>query len=155
MNSGNDTPASTSVQPYLFFGGRCQEALDFYQGALGAHVDMVMRFDESPDPVPEGMLPPGFEKKVMHSAFRIGGSTIMASDGSSEDSGFKGFSLALTAPTPAEAERLFASLADGGQVQMALARTFWSPLYGMLTDRFGVAWMVMAEPEPARPGAAS
>lgn len=142
-----DDATSTGVQPYLFFGGRCQEALDFYTTAAGATVDMVMRFDESPDPVPEGMLQPGFENKVMHSAFRIGSSLIMASDGCSEDSGFKGFSLALSVETEADADRIFNALAEGGQVQMPLGPTFWSPRYGQLTDRFGVAWMVMVPPE--------
>lgn len=145
MSDINENSAIPNVQPYLFFGGRCQEALDFYSAAVGAQVGMVMRFDESPDPVPEGMLQAGFEKKIMHSEFRIGASTILASDGCSDDAGFKGFSLALTVATIAEADRVFPLLADGGQVQMALGETFWSPRYGMLTDRFGVAWMVMVQ----------
>jgi PhnB protein len=150
MNDNKQTPTSTVIQPYLFFGGRCQEALDFYRAALGAEVDMVMRFEQSPEPVPAGMLAPGFEKKIMHSSFRIGGNTIMASDGcSEEESGFKGFSLALQVATIAEADQAFARLAEGGQVQMALAKTFWSPRYGMLTDRFGIGWMVMVPGEPA------
>lgn len=136
------------VQSYLFFGGRCQEALDFYRSAVGAQVDMVMRFDESPDPMPEGMLQPGFEKKVMHASFRVGDSVIMASDGCNEaDGGFKGFSLALTVPTEAEADRAFNALAAGGKVVMALDKTFWSPRYGILEDRFGVSWMVMVPGE--------
>ena len=142
-----DDATNPVVEPYLFFGGRCQEALDFYTSAVGATVDMLMRFDESPDPLPEGLLQPGFENKVMHSAFRIGNSTIMASDGCSEDSGFKGFSLALSVDTEADADRIFNALAEGGQVQMPLGPTFWSPRYGQLTDRFGVAWMVMVAPE--------
>lgn len=151
MNDNKHTATSTVIQPYLFFGGRCQEALDFYRAALGAQVDMVMRFDESPDPVPAGMLAPGFEKKIMHSSFRIGGNTIMASDGcSEEESGFKGFSLALQVATIAEADQAFARLSEGGQVQMALGKTFWSPRYGMLADRFGIGWMVMVAGEPAR-----
>jgi PhnB protein len=133
-----------AIQPYLFFGGRCQEAIDFYKTAVGAQVDMLMRFSDSPEPMPPGMLAPGFEGKVMHSAFRVGGSTILASDGCNEDDGVKkGFSLALSVPTEAEADRAFDALADGGAVQMPLSKTFWSPRYGMVKDRFGVNWMVM------------
>jgi PhnB protein len=137
------SPSVPLIEPYLFFGGRCQEALDFYGKALGATVDMVMRFDESPQPLPPGTLQPGFEKKVMHASLRIGNQRIMASDGCGEGSTFSGFSLALSVKTEAEADRAFAALADGGKVTMPLAKTFWSPRYGMLTDRFGVAWMVM------------
>jgi PhnB protein len=151
MNDLTQSTVKTLIQPYLFFGGRCQEALDFYRAALGAQIEMVMRFDESPDPVPAGMLLPGFEHKVMHSAFRIGGNTILASDGCNDDAGFKGFSLALSVATAAEADRVFAQLAEGGQVRMPLGKTFWSPRYGMLTDRFGIEWMVMV-PGEAAPG---
>ena len=133
----------TLVQPYLFFGGRCEEALDFYRTALGAQVEMVMRFNESPEPVPPGMLQPGFENKIMHSAFRIGATTVMASDGCDDKSSFSGFSLTLSVPTEADADRAFAALADGGKITMPLTKTFWSPRYGMLTDRFGISWMVM------------
>jgi PhnB protein len=105
-----------------------------------------MRFNESPNPVPAGMIQPGFEKKIMHSSFRIGETTIMASDGTKEGSTFNGFSLSLTMPTMAEADRAFASLADGGQITMPLAKTFWSPWFGMVTDRFGVGWMVIVPP---------
>lgn len=133
----------TLVQPYLFFGGRCEEALDFYRTALGAQVEMLMRFNESPQPAPPGMLQPGFENKVMHSSFRIGSTTVMASDGCDDKSSFSGFSLTLSVPTEAEADRAFAALADGGKVGMPLSKTFWSPRYGMLTDRFGISWMVM------------
>lgn len=134
---------SASITPYLFFGGRCEEALAFYGKALGATVDVVMRFDQSPDPVPAGMLAPGFETKVMHSSFRVGGNTILASDGCDPGSGFHGFSLALSVDTEAEADKAFHALADGGKVTMPLTKTFWSPRYGMVTDRFGIAWMVM------------
>lgn len=146
---GSNTNTSTSVTPYLFFGGRCEEALDFYKAAAGARIGMVMRFDESQDPVPEGMLQAGFEHKIMHSEFRIGESTIMASDGCSEaDTGFKAFSLALAVPDEAAADRAFDALAEGGKVNMPLTKTFWSPRYGMLTDRFGVDWMVMVPGAP-------
>jgi len=138
-----------TVTPYLFFGGRCDEALDFYKQAVGAEVGMLVRFDQSPEPVPEGMLQAGFEHKVMHSDFRVGDSTIMASDGCSEsDTGFKSFSLALTVPDEAAADRAFNALAKGGKVNMPLGKTSWSPRYGMLTDRFGVDWMVMVPGGP-------
>ncbi|MBS0425405.1 MAG: VOC family protein [Proteobacteria bacterium] len=130
------------IQPYLMFGGRCEEALEFYRSALGAQVDMLLRFSESPDPTPPGMLPPGFENKVMHASFRIAGNVIMASDGCEVGTQFKGFSLSISVATEAEADRYFAALSDGGQVQMPLTKTFWSPRFGMLTDRFGIAWMI-------------
>ncbi|MBA4187309.1 MAG: VOC family protein [Planctomycetaceae bacterium] len=133
----------TTISPYLFFGGRCEEALNFYREALGAEVDMLMRFDESPDPTPPGMLQTGFEKKVMHAAFRIRGIPLMASDGCDDKSKFDGFRLALSVSTEADATRSFDALADGGSVQMPLCKTFWSPCYGMVTDRFGLGWMVM------------
>ncbi len=133
----------THIQPYLFFGGRCQEALDFYRAALGAEIDMVLLHKDSPEPPPPGLLQPGFEDKVMHASFRIAGNTLMASDGCGEATPFSGFSLSLSVPTPAEAERAFAALADGGEVRMPLTPTFWSPCFGMLTDRFGIGWMVI------------
>ncbi|MDP1549521.1 MAG: VOC family protein [Nitrosomonas sp.] len=130
------------IQPYLMFGGRCEEALEFYRSALGAQIDMLMRFSESPDPTPPGMLPPGFENKVMHASFRIGDNVLMASDGCEEGQQFKGFSLSIAVATETEADRYFSALSDGGQVQMPLTKTFWSPRFGMLTDRFGISWMV-------------
>src|ERR1051326_5832764 len=133
---------TTLVQLYLFFGGRCEEALAFYRTALGAEVDMLMHYKDSPEPAPPGMVPPGFENKVMHATFRIGGTTLMASDGCEEGSSFNGFSLSLAVPTEAEADRAFAALAAGGQVRMPLTKTFWSPRFGMLTDRFGIGWMI-------------
>ena len=133
---------TTFIQPYLFFNGCCEEALEFYRTALGAQVDMLMLYKDSPEPMPPGKLPPGFEKKVMHATFRIGGTTLMASDGCEEGAKFNGFSLSLAVPTEEEADRAFAALADGGQVKMPLAKTFWSPRFGMLTDRFGISWMI-------------
>lgn len=134
------------VQPYLFFDGRCEEALEFYRKALGAEVTMLMRFKDSPEPQSEGMCPPGAEEKVMHASFNIGETTLMASDGyCTGKPNFQGFSLSLSAPDPAQAERLFAALADGGQVQMPLAKTFFSPCFGMVADRFGVGWMIIVE----------
>lgn len=132
------------VRPYLFFGGRCEEALEFYRAAIGAERGMVLRYDQSPQALPPGTLAPGFESKVMHSSFRVRGSEIMASDGTGPGAQFNGFRLALTFPTVAEVDRAFAALADGGRVDMPLEKTFFSPRYGMLTDRFGVAWMLMA-----------
>jgi PhnB protein len=136
----------TLVQPYLFFGGRCEEALGFYKTALGAQVDFLMRYKESLDPMPPGMLPSGFENKVMHTTFRIAGNILMASDGCHEGAKFDGFSLSLAVPTEVEAKQAFAALADGGEVKMPLAKTFWSPCFGMLTDRFGIGWMVSIVP---------
>ncbi len=131
------------VQPYLFFDGRCEEAIEFYRKALGAELTMLMRYKDSPDPPPPGKVPAGSENKVMHANLRIGEATVMASDGScAGQPSFRGFSLSLMVPDAAAAERLFAALADGGQVQMPLTETFWSPRFGMVADRFGVGWMV-------------
>ena len=141
---------SSTVQPYLFFGGRCEEALAHYRTAIGADVEMVMRYSDSPEPLPPGLLAPGFESKIMHSSFRVGDTTIMASDGCEPGATYTGFSLALSFPTEAEVERAFAALADGGAVKMPLVKTFWSPLYGQLVDRFGVEWMVMVAMEPPK-----
>ena len=139
----NKTPMSTSfIQPYLFFGGRCEEALALYKEALGAQVDFLMRYNESPESAPPGKLPAGFENKVLHVTFRIGATTLMASDGCEPMQRFDGFSLSISVPTAAEADRAFAALSKGGQVTMPLAKTFWSPRFGMLTDRFGLGWMV-------------
>ncbi|MBI2312593.1 MAG: VOC family protein [Betaproteobacteria bacterium] len=135
------------VQPYLFFEGRCEEAIEFYSAALGAEVEMLMRFKDSPEPPQPGMIPPGAENKVMHASFRIGDTAVMASDGRCLGKpSFQGFSLSLTAANEAEAERLFAALGKRGQVQMPLAKTFFSPRFGMVADRFGVSWMVIVEP---------
>lgn len=133
----------TDITPYLFFGGRCDEALAFYRDALGATVEMLMRYDESPEPAPPGMLPPGYEKKVMHASVQVGGARLMASDGCGEACQFVGFKLSLSLPAEADARRAFDALAAGGSVQMPLTRTFWAPCFGMVTDRFGVEWMVM------------
>jgi PhnB protein len=131
------------VQPYLFFDGRCEEAVEFYRSTLGAEVLMLVRFKDSPEPHQPGMVPPGAEDKVMHMRLRIGDTTVLASDGRCGGrANFQGFALSLTVPTDAEAERLFTALADGGQVQMPLAKTFFSSSFGMLADRFGVPWMV-------------
>ena len=133
------------IEPYLFFNGRCDEAIEFYRRALGAEVTMVMRFKESPDPA---SIPPGSEDKVMHASLRIGETTVLASDGHSQGKpSFQGFSLSLTASNDAQVERIFAALAEGGQVQMPPAKTFFSSRFGMVADRFGVSWMVIVAPE--------
>ncbi|HTO50192.1 MAG TPA: VOC family protein [Burkholderiales bacterium] len=132
------------VQSYLFFDGRCEEAIEFYKKTLGAKVEMLMRFKDSPEPAQPGMVPPGAENKVMHSSFRIGDTVMMASDGRCMGKpSFRGFSLSITVPNEAEARRVFAALGDGGEVQMPLAKTFFSPQFGMVADRFGVSWMVI------------
>lgn len=131
------------VQAYLNFDGRCEEAIEFYRRALGAEVVCLMRFKDSPEPCAPGMVPTGCENKVMHSSLRIGDTTIMAADGHCAGKpSFEGFSLSLSVPNEAQADRLFAALADGGQVRMPLAKTFFSPRFGMVADRYGVSWMV-------------
>lgn len=136
-----------TIQPYLFFEGRCEEAIELYSRIAGAKVEMLMRNRESPEPQPPGMLPPGSENKVMHCALRIGDSVVMASDGyCSGKPAFSGFSLSITARDPAQAERVFNGLAEGGQVRLPLQKTFFSPCFGMLADRFGVGWMIIVQP---------
>ncbi|MDF3058289.1 MAG: 3-demethylubiquinone-9 3-methyltransferase [Rariglobus sp.] len=137
-----DTQALPLLQSYLFFGGRCEEALEFYKIALGAEITMMMRFREAPDPSPPGMIPEGWDNKIMHSEFRVGTTLVMASDGCGPAAGFEGFSLSLSVASAAAADPAFAALADGGQITMPLGKTFWSPRFGMLTDRFGIGWMV-------------
>jgi PhnB protein len=132
------------VQPYLFFDGRCEEAVDFYRKALGAEVTALMRYKDCPDTPPPGMVAPGSENKVMHASLRIGDTTVMASDGRCQGQpSFQGFSLSVTVPNEAEADRVFGALADRGTVSMPLTRTFFSPRFGMVSDRFGVGWMVI------------
>jgi len=136
------------VQPYLFFDGRCEEALEFYKKAVGAEVGMVMRFKESPEqPSGDGCGSGGNADKIMHSAFKIGDTTIMASDGMCTGKPeFKGVSLAITAKDDAEAQRLFKALSEGGTVQQPLIKTFFSSSFGMIADKFGVGWMVTVGP---------
>jgi PhnB protein len=143
------------TQIYLFFDGCCEEAVKFYQRAVGAQLEMLMRFNEAPDPPPADCLAPGFENKVMHTSFRIGDTQVMASDGSgTEVAGFTGFSLSLAVDSVEQADRYFDALSEGGSVVMPLGQTFWSPRFGMLKDRFGVSWMVnMVAPCGAESGA--
>ncbi len=134
------------IQPYLFFEGRCEEAIEFYRRALGAEPGDFMRYKDSPEPA---MCPAGSAgaDKVMHASFRIGDSEVMASDGMcSGEPSFQGISLSLSAPDAAEADRLFTALGDGGQIQMPLGPTFFSPSFGMVADRFGVSWMIVVAP---------
>jgi len=136
------------VQPYLFFDGQCEKALEFYKKALGAKVEALMRFKDSPEPMPPDKMPPGSEDKVMHANFRVGDTQLMASDGGCRgETSFQGFSLTLNAKDEAEADKLFAALEQGGQVQMPLSKTFFSPRFGMVADRFGVSWMVIVPGE--------
>jgi PhnB protein len=134
------------VQSYMSFGGRCEEAIDFYKQALGAEVEMVMRFKDHPEPKPPQIATAVYDK-IMHASFKVGDTVVMATDGDCQGGGgFKGISLALSVATPADAEKRFKALSDGGKVQMPLTPTFFSPCFGMVADKFGVTWMVMAEP---------
>jgi PhnB protein len=136
------------IQPYLFFEGRAEEAIEFYKKAIGAKVEMMMRNKESPDKPPPGMLPSGSENKIMHAALKIGDAQLMLSDGRcSGKPSFKGVSVSLSVTNEKDAERFFKGLSEGGQVHVPLAKTFFSPRFGMLADKFGVSWMVMAAPQ--------
>ena len=135
------------VEPYLSLEGRCEEALTFYKQALGAEVGMMMRYKDSPEPQQPGMCPPNAGDKIMHAAFRIGETTVMASDGRcTGQPNFQGFSLSLNASNDDEAKKLFAALGEGGQVQMPLGKTFFSSSFGVVADRFGVSWMIIVYP---------
>jgi PhnB protein len=129
------------VQPYLFFDGRCDEALEFYKKSIGAEVKMLMRWKDSPD---KSMSVPENAEKVMHAQFQVGDTTIMSSDGRNTGKPkFEGFALSISAKDEADADKKFAALAEGGQVTMPLAKTFFSPRFGMVADKFGVHWMVL------------
>ena len=132
------------VTPYLFFDGRCEEALEYYKKVVGAEITCVMRYRESPDPTPPGMLPPNSGDKVMHCEFKIKDTVLMGSDGDCAGKAkFEGFSLTYPTATPDEADRIFAALSEGGQVQVPLMQTYFSPKFGMLADKFGLGWMVI------------
>ena len=132
------------IQPYLFFEGRCDEAIEFYKKTLGATVETVMRFKDAPD---QSMISPGSADKVMHAAIHIGDATMLASDGRNTGKpNFQGFSLTIYAKTEAEADKLFGALGEGGEVRMPMDKTFFSPRFGMLADKFGVGWMVIVQP---------
>jgi PhnB protein len=134
------------IEPYLFFNGRCEEAVKFYQKALGAELQMTMRYKESPEPPPPGMTPPNWGDKIMHASMKIGSTVVMASDGFGEGTKFEGFSLSISVNTESEAKKIFTALGEGGQVKMPLTKTFWSPCFGMLEDKFGIGWMVSVNP---------
>jgi PhnB protein len=139
----NTHTPSLELEPYLFFNGRCDEAIAFYRAALGAEVHFLMRYKESPDPDAQQRIPPGFSEKVMHATLGIGGVTLMVSDGcSTTASSFDGFNLSLAFPTIGEADKAFAALSVGGHVVMPMSKTFWSPRFGMVQDPFGVGWMI-------------
>jgi len=137
------------VFPYIGFEGRCEEALEFYKKAIGAEIISLMRFQQSPVPHPTDGCGAMENNKIMHAAFRVGKTMLMATDG--RNSGkvqFQGIFLNLSVDSPAEAEKYFNALADGGTVQMPLAKTFFSPSFGMVHDRFGVVWMVVVLVQP-------
>lgn len=132
-----------NIQPYLFFDGRCEEAIEFYKKAVGAKVEALMRWKDNPD---QSMTKPDNADKVMHSAFKVGDATLLASDGEGKGKpDFKGFSLTLYAKDEAEADKLFTALGDGGKVTMPMSKTFFSPKFGMLSDKFGLGWMVIVQ----------
>lgn len=131
------------VQSYLNFDGRCEEAIEFYRRALGAEVTALMRYKDSPEPCAPDMIPPGSENKVMHASFRIGDTTLMASDcHCTGKPKFQGISLAINLTDEAQAKRVFTALSDGGEAKMPLAKTFFSPAFGVVNDRFGITWMI-------------
>ncbi|HTW54030.1 MAG TPA: VOC family protein [Stellaceae bacterium] len=133
-----------AVQPYLFFNGRCDEAIEFYQKAVGAEVMMLMRFKEMPD---QSMVRPETAEKIMHARLQVGDAIVLVSDGmcTGGEQKFEGFSLTLSLDSVEEVDRRFNALAEGGQVRMPLDKTFFSPRFGMLTDKFGVGWIVLVE----------
>lgn len=136
------------IQPYLFFQGRCEEAVEYYKKHLGAKQGRLMRYQDSPEPPPPGMVLPGYEDKVMYTEFRVGDTQVMACDDATQTiTGFQGFRLSLSVTNEAEAKRVFAALANGGEVNMPLAKTFFSSCFGMLKDRFGIGWMVIVPAE--------
>jgi PhnB protein len=138
------------VQPYVFFDGKCEEALEFYKRALGAEVNLLMRYKESPEPPPSGCGPTD-ANKIMHAQFRIGETVIMGSDGrATGNPKFEGFALSLTVKTEADADKAFNALANGGKVEMPLGKTFFSARFGMVEDKFGVFWMVLVTPNSAK-----
>ncbi|MES2037070.1 MAG: VOC family protein [Pseudomonadota bacterium] len=130
------------VETILAFGGHSEAAIRFYTEALGAEVIGMMRWKDSPDPALRMVSPD--PDKIMHASFRIGSTTLMASDGveTLSQPDFKGFTLNLEARDDAEAKQFFAALSNGGKVQMPLAKAFWTSLSGMVVDRFGLSWMV-------------
>ena len=139
-----------NIQPYLFFDGKCEEAIEFYKKALGAEVSFLMRYKDSPEAPPPGCGPTD-SNKVMHVSFNIGETQISGSNGrASGNPKFEGFALTLTVKTEAEADKAFNALANGGKVEQPLAKTFFSARFGMVVDKFGVFWMVMVTPNSGK-----
>jgi len=132
------------VQPYLYFNGRCEDAVQFYRKAVGADGIELLRFSDAPEPPPPGAIPSGWERKIMHGIMRIGDTTIMVSDGQGKSvAGFQGFGLTITVDSEPGADRVFDGLVEGGAVVVPLGKTFFSPRFGMVTDKFGVLWLVL------------
>jgi len=141
--------STVTVQPYILLNGRCEEAIKYYQSAFGAEVLMQMRFKEAPESPPPGRLPPGFENKIMHAHIRFGAADVLMTDGPDGDPGkteFRGISLCLTAESDSEAKQFFNNLAKNGKVEMLFSKTFFSPGFGMVSDPFGIRWMVYTKP---------
>lgn len=136
---------ATKIEPYLFFNGRADEAIAFYSKAVGAKTLFRAAYKDAPQPMPKGSIPDGWEEKVMHATLDVRGCAIMVSDGNKKGGSFEGFHLSLSTSTPEEADKAFAALSDGGRVTLPIGKTFWSPRFGMLVDRFGVGWMVTVE----------
>lgn len=143
-----ESRGAASIQPYLFFRGRCEEAITYYKEKLGAEVVMMMRFKDNPEKPGPGSVPPALDQKIMHAGLRIAGATIMLSDGmKSGPLDFQCMSLSLSVASEAEADRLFNALASDGTVQMPMAKTFFAPRFGAVADKFGVSWMIIVEPK--------
>lgn len=138
----NTKTDSKILTPYLFFYGRCEEAIELYKKAFGAEVEFLMKFNESPEPIPEGILAPGFEDKVMHGSIKIAGFDVFVSDGSQAGKKVDGFCLHVPVDTKEEVDRIIGILSEGGEVTMPPGETFWSPYFGGCDDKFGVGWMV-------------
>jgi len=137
-----ESMSSITAVPYLFLNGRCHEAIEFYKLAIGAEVEMLLHFNQIPDPNQEAMIPPGFENKVMHASLKVGNSTIFLSDGNETVAEFKGFGIMLGSDSASELQSMFDRLAVGGEVIMPMSKTFWSDSFGMVNDKFGVSWML-------------
>jgi PhnB protein len=139
--------AKSTIQPYLFFRGRCEEAIEYYKKTLGAEVGMVMRFSDNPDKPPRDKVPAEMDNRIMHAALRIVGSDILMSDGMrSGPLDFQCMSLSLSVPTGEDADRIFNALAADGTVQMPIGPTFFAKRFGSVADKFGVSWMIMVPP---------
>lgn len=131
------------VNPYLLYNGNCEEAFNYYVRALGGKVDMMARYQGSPA---ADHVPPEWASKVMHAQLSIDGEVLMAADappGAAKPPA--GFAVSLQVEDPAKADRVFAALADGGEITMPIDKTFWARRFGMCVDRFGIPWMINCE----------